>query len=176
MTPEEFRKAGHEVVDWIADYLRDVREYPVTPTVAPGDLIDRLPTQAPEQGEPIDAILKDFRELIVPGLTLWNHPRFLAYFSISASGPGILGEMLAAGLLDETRRIRETFPGARPLESVGYFEACAHLDGRKPEGRELRAGIDGLFDEISLSTRQLRSEEHTSELQSLRHLRMPSSA
>ena len=117
MTPEEFRKAGHEVVDWIADYLRDVREYPVTPTVAPGDLIDRLPTQAPEQGEPIDAILKDFRELIVPGLTLWNHPRFLAYFSISASGPGILGEMLAAGL-NVNQLLWKTAPAATELEQV----------------------------------------------------------
>ena len=117
MTPEEFRKAGHEVVDWIADYLRDVREFPVTPNVAPGDVIDRLPAQAPEQGEPMDAILKDFREIIVPGLTLWNHPRFLAYFSISASGPGILGEMLAAGL-NVNQLLWKTAPAATELELV----------------------------------------------------------
>jgi tRNA dimethylallyltransferase len=70
-------------------------------------------------------------------------------------------EMLAQGLLDETRRIREAFPRARPLESVGYFEACAFLDGRKPEGRAIRPGLDGLADEISLSTRQLVKKQRT---------------
>ncbi|MEO5926566.1 MAG: pyridoxal-dependent decarboxylase [Bryobacteraceae bacterium] len=117
MTPEEFRKSGHEVVDWIADYLRDVHTLPVVPDVAPGALIDALPSSAPEQGEPMDAILKDFRELIVPGLTHWNHPRFLAYFSISASGPGILGEMLAAGL-NVNQLLWKTSPAASELEQV----------------------------------------------------------
>jgi aromatic-L-amino-acid decarboxylase len=117
MSPEEFRAAGHEVVDWIADYLRDVHTLPVTPSVKPGDLIDALPASAPEQGEPMDAILRDFRELIVPGLTHWNHPRFLAYFSISASGPGILGEMLAAGL-NVNQLLWKTSPAATELEQV----------------------------------------------------------
>lgn len=117
MTPEEFRKAGHEVVDWIADYLRDVREYPVSPSVEPGALIDRLPRSAPEQGEPMEAILRDFRDLIVPGITHWNHPRFLAYFSISASGPGILGEMLAAAL-NVNHMLWRTSPAATELEQA----------------------------------------------------------
>jgi aromatic-L-amino-acid/L-tryptophan decarboxylase len=117
MTPEEFRKSGHEVVDWIADYLRDVHTLPVVPNVAPGALIDALPASAPEQGEPMEAILKDFRELIVPGLTHWNHPRFLAYFSISASGPGILGEMLTAGL-NVNQLLWKTAPAATELEQV----------------------------------------------------------
>jgi len=117
MSPEEFRKAGHEVVDWLADYLRDVHTLPVTPSVKPGDLIDALPASAPEHGEPMDAILNDFRELIVPGLTHWNHPRFLAYFSISASGPGILGEMLAAGL-NVNQLLWKTAPAATELEQV----------------------------------------------------------
>src|ERR1700722_15635417 len=98
MPPEEFRAAAHQAVDWIADYVRDIRDYPVLPNVQPGGLTDRLPPQAPELGEPITAILEDFRTCIVPGITHWNHPRFHAYFSISASGPGILGEMLAAAL------------------------------------------------------------------------------
>lgn len=98
MSPEEFRAAAHQTVDWIADYLRNVRQYPVTPRVQPGDLIARLPKQGPELGEPIEKILADFRDLIVPGVTHWNHPRFFGYFSISASGPGILAEMLAAAL------------------------------------------------------------------------------
>lgn len=117
MTSEEFRASGHEVVDWIADYLRDVREYPVAPQVEPGALIDRLPKSAPEQGESIEVILRDFRELIVPGITHWNHPRFLAYFSISASGPGILGEMLAAAL-NVNHMLWRTSPAATELERV----------------------------------------------------------
>ncbi len=117
MSPEEFRAAGHEVVDWIADYLRDVRDYPVSPAVEPGALIDRLPASAPEQGEPIENILRDFRDLIVPGITHWNHPRFLAYFSISASGPGILGEMLAAAL-NVNHMLWRTSPAATELEQV----------------------------------------------------------
>lgn len=117
MSPEEFRAAGHEVVDWIADYLRDVPEYPVTPSVKPGALIDCLPKSAPQHGEPIETILRDFRELIVPGITHWNHPRFLAYFSISASGPGILGEMLAAAL-NVNHMLWRTSPAATELEQV----------------------------------------------------------
>ncbi len=117
MTPEEFRKSGHEVVDWIADYLRDVATLPVSSGVKPGSVIDALPKSAPETGEPMDSILKDFRELIVPGLTHWNHPRFMAYFSISASGPGILGEMLAAGL-NVNQLLWKTAPAASELEQV----------------------------------------------------------
>ena len=117
MSPEEFRTAGHEVVDWIADYLRDIRDLPVVPDVQPGALIDRLPKTGPEQGESMDAILSDFRSLIVPGITHWNHPRFFAYFSISASGPGILGEMLAAAL-NVNHMLWKTSPAATELEHV----------------------------------------------------------
>jgi aromatic-L-amino-acid decarboxylase len=117
MSPEEFRATGHEVVDWIADYLRDIRDYPVTPSVEPGELIAALPRSAPEQGEPIEAILKDFREQIVPGLVHWNHPRFQAYFSISASGPGILAEMLTAAL-NVNQLLWKTAPAATELEQV----------------------------------------------------------
>ncbi len=117
MSPEEFRAAGHEVVDWIADYLRDIRNLPVVPDVQPGALIDRLPKTGPEQGESMDAILADFRNLIVPGITHWNHPNFFAYFSISASGPGILGEMLAAAL-NVNHMLWKTSPAATELEQV----------------------------------------------------------
>ena len=86
MSPDEFRASGHQVVDWIADYLRDIRDLPVLPGVQPGALTDALPAAGPDQGESMDAILADFRNLIVPGITHWNHPRFFGYFSISASG------------------------------------------------------------------------------------------
>jgi len=117
MSPEEFRASGHQVVDWIADYLRDIRDLPVLPDVQPGALIDGLPKTGPEKGESMDAIFADFRNLIVPGITHWNHPRFFAYFSISASGPGILGEMLAAAL-NVNHMLWKTSPAATELEQV----------------------------------------------------------
>ncbi len=117
MSPEEFRAAAHQAVDWMADYLRDIRDYPILPNVEPGDLIARLPKQGPEHGESIDAIFEDFRNVIVPGLTQWNHPRFFAYFSNSASGPGILGEMLAA-VLNANPMLWKTGPAAAELEQI----------------------------------------------------------
>jgi aromatic-L-amino-acid decarboxylase len=117
MTSDEFRTAAHQAVDWIADYLRDAGSYPVVPNVQPGDLIRALPAEGPEQGEPIETIFADFRERIVPGITHWNHPRFLAYFANSASGPGILGEMLAAAL-NNNSMVWKTGPAAAELEQV----------------------------------------------------------
>src|SRR3984885_5723474 len=117
MSPDEFRAAAHQVVDWMADYMRDIREYPVLAQPEPGALIDRLPAHGPETGVPMGAILDDFQKLIVPGITHWNHPRFFAYFSISASGPGILGEMLEAGL-KVNHMLWKTSPAATELEQV----------------------------------------------------------
>jgi aromatic-L-amino-acid decarboxylase len=117
MSPEEFRTAAHQTVDWIADYLRDVRDYPVLPNVEPGALTDRLPKSGPEHGESMETILEDFRSLILPGVTHWNHPRFFGYFSISGSGPGILGEMLAAAL-NINHMLWKTGPSATELEQV----------------------------------------------------------
>ncbi|MEO8027750.1 MAG: pyridoxal-dependent decarboxylase [Bryobacteraceae bacterium] len=117
MSPEQFRKSAHEAVDWIADYLENVRDYPVLPSVEPGDLVDALPPAAPEQGEPMDRILEDFRKLVVPGITHWNHPRFFGYFSVSASGPGIIGEMLTAAL-NVNAMLWKSSPAATELEQV----------------------------------------------------------
>jgi aromatic-L-amino-acid decarboxylase len=114
---QEFRNYGHQVVDWIADYLENIRSYPVLPHVKPGELIDQLPPAAPEQGESMDAILADFKRLIVPSVTHWNHPRFLAYFAISASEPGILGELLAAAL-NANGMVWKTCPALTELEQV----------------------------------------------------------
>jgi aromatic-L-amino-acid decarboxylase len=117
MSPEEFRAAAHQVVDWMADYMRDIREYPVLAQPEPGALIDRLPPHGPETGVPMGEILEDFQKLIVPGLTHWNHPRFFAYFSITASGPGILGEMLAA-TMNVQHMLWKAGPAATELEQV----------------------------------------------------------
>jgi aromatic-L-amino-acid decarboxylase len=117
MSPEEFRRAGHEVVDWIADYLACPELYPVLPRMKPGDLVDALPECGPERGEPIEAILGDFRKLVVPAITHWNHPGFMAYFANSASAPGILGEMLSAAL-NPNGMLWKTAPAVTELEQV----------------------------------------------------------
>jgi len=117
LSAEQFRQYGHEVVDWIADYLHTTRDYPVMPRMHPGDLVDALPASAPEQGEPMERILEDFKSLIVPALNHWNHPRFHAYFSVSASGAGILGEMLAAAV-NVNGMLWKSCPAAVELEQV----------------------------------------------------------
>ncbi len=98
MHPDEFRRHAHDLVDWMADYLRDVGELPVTPGVAPGDIRRRLPESPPAEGEPFAALFEDFRELIVPGMTHWNHPGWFAYFPCNNSPPAVLGEMLTAAM------------------------------------------------------------------------------
>jgi aromatic-L-amino-acid/L-tryptophan decarboxylase len=98
MPPEEFRTWGHVAVDWIADYLARVETLPVLSRVRPGEFRRSLPPRAPEEGESPEALLRDFQEQVVPALTHWNHPAFFGYFSVTGSGPGILGEMLAAAV------------------------------------------------------------------------------
>ncbi len=95
---EDFRHAGHEVIDWIAHYLEHTRDYPVLPKVQPGDLTRALPRSGPDKGESYDAILRDFDNIVLPAVTHWNHPRFLAYFACSGSAPAILAEALSAAL------------------------------------------------------------------------------
>jgi aromatic-L-amino-acid decarboxylase len=93
-----FREDGYAAVDWAADYLERVGELPVLAQVQPGELSAQLPASPPEQGEPFANVLHDLDELIVPALTNWQHPRFFAYFAVTASEPGILAELLAAAL------------------------------------------------------------------------------
>jgi len=98
MTPDEFRKYGREVVDWIADYYENVEKYPVLSQVKPGDIRAKLPGNPPEKGESFENILKDMRDIILPGVTHWQSPNFFAFFPANASFPAILGELLSAGL------------------------------------------------------------------------------
>ncbi|HEY3841222.1 MAG TPA: pyridoxal-dependent decarboxylase [Bryobacteraceae bacterium] len=117
MSPEEFRKAGHQVVDWLADYLSDPTKYPVLSRNRPGDLIDALPPSGPECGESWDQIFADFERQVVPAVTHWNHPGFMAYFANTASPPGILGEMLVAGL-NTNGILWKSSPAVTELEQV----------------------------------------------------------
>jgi aromatic-L-amino-acid decarboxylase len=117
MDPESFRREGHRVVDWIADYFAHPERYPVLSRVKPGDVRSALPVEAPEQGEPFDAILSDFENLIVPGITHWNHPGFFAYFAITGSAPGVLAEFLSAAL-NAQGMLWRTSPSVTELEEV----------------------------------------------------------
>jgi len=112
-----FRADGHDAVDWAADYLERRRELPVRSRVAPGEVRRRLPERPPERGEPFSAVLRDLDEIILPGVTHWNHPRFFAYFAITGSPPGILAELLAA-TLNVNAMLWRTSPAATELEEL----------------------------------------------------------
>ncbi len=113
----DFRKYGKELIDWIADYLDHPDRYPVLARVKPGEVKSQLPAQPPAAPESFDAILADFDRIILPGLTHWNHPGFMGYFGTTASLPGILGELLSAGL-NVNGMLWRTSPSATELESV----------------------------------------------------------
>jgi aromatic-L-amino-acid decarboxylase len=117
MDPAAFRAAAHAVADLMADYLESVERFPVFPAIEPGSLRPLFPTHAPEGPEPLDAILDDYRRLIEPNATHWQHPGFLAYFATTASGPGILGEMLTA-TLGQNPMLWRTSPIGTELEEV----------------------------------------------------------
>lgn len=117
LSPEEFRAAAHAAVDWIADYLEHPHVTPVRSQVKPGDIARALPTSAPTTGESLNAMLDDFQTIILPGITHWNHPSFFAYFANSASYPGILGELLAAGV-NANGMLWITSPAVTELEQV----------------------------------------------------------
>jgi aromatic-L-amino-acid decarboxylase len=113
----DFRRHGHALVDWIADYFEHVERYPVLSRVKPGDITTALPDHAPEDPEPFEAVMADFERILVPGLTHWNHPGFLAYFGITGSAPGALAEFLAAAL-NQQAMLWRTSPAATELEAV----------------------------------------------------------
>lgn len=98
MTPDEFRRYGRAVVDWIADYYEQVETYPVMAQVAPGEIRARLPEEPPAHGEPFEAMLADVERVILPGITHWQSPNFFAFFPANTSGPAILGDLLSSGL------------------------------------------------------------------------------
>jgi aromatic-L-amino-acid decarboxylase len=117
MHPEDFRRHAHTLVDWMADYLRDVGTLPVTPAVSPGDVRRAVPDAPPLDPEPFEALFEDFRRVIVPGMTHWNHPGWFAYFPGNNSPPSILGEMLTATIGAQCMSW-VTSPAATELEQV----------------------------------------------------------
>jgi aromatic-L-amino-acid decarboxylase len=144
MGPDAFRAAAHEVVDMMADYLATLEARPVFPSIEPGTLAPAFPSTAPDEPEPLGAILDDYTRLVEPNATHWQHPGFFAYFATTASGPGILGEMLTA-VLGQNPMLWRTSPIGTELEGVvvGWLRAAFGLP----------ATFDGLLtDTASTST------------------------
>src|SRR5712691_728003 len=117
MSAEEFRRHGHQIVDWISDYFENIEKLPVLAQIEPGELKAALPSSPPPKGEAMEAILADVDRLIVPALTHWSHPSFFAYFDTSTSAPGIFGELLSAAF-DNKAMLWRTSPASTELEEV----------------------------------------------------------
>jgi len=182
---EDFRRQGHVLVDWIADYLDGLEGRPVTSAVAPGEIRARLPASPPPAPEPFAAVLADLDDVIVPGLTHWQHPSFFAYFPCNSSYSAILGELVSAGLgvngmlwatspaateleslmcdwmlelLDLPDRFRTTGPGGGVIQgTASEATLCAILAARErvTEGRANRAGGTGRL--VAYATAQAHS-------------------
>jgi aromatic-L-amino-acid/L-tryptophan decarboxylase len=117
MTPDQFRRYGYQVVDWIADYWTTLPERRVAPEVKPGDIAARLPAGPTEHGESMAAILADLSTVVTPGLTHWQHPGFFGYFPANTSGPSVLGDLLCAGV-GVQGMLWATSPACTELETV----------------------------------------------------------
>lgn len=117
LTPEEFRTQGHAVIDWIADYWASLDGRPVLSQVAPGEVAARLPTSAPQVGEPFAAVLADLDTVVVPGLTHWQHPRFFAYFPANSSPAAVLADLVSSGI-GAQGMLWSTSPAVTEIEQV----------------------------------------------------------
>lgn len=117
MSPDEFRTAGKALVDWIADYWEHIEDHPVLSQVEPGWVRAQLPDAPPEHGEPFEAMLADVDRVVMPGITHWQHPGFHAYFNTGASGPSVLGDLLASGL-GVQGMLWSTSPAATEVETL----------------------------------------------------------
>jgi aromatic-L-amino-acid/L-tryptophan decarboxylase len=113
----DVRADGAAALEWVASYLERLREYPVLARVEPGDVRTALPAAPPDEPEPFDAVLRDLDRVLLPGITHWQSPRYFAYFATTASEPGILAELLAAGL-NQVGILWRTSPALQELEEV----------------------------------------------------------
>ena len=147
---QAFRRHGHALVDWVADYLGGLDARPVCEPVEPGDVRAKLPAQAPEQAEPFEAVLADLDRVVVPGLTHWQHPGWFAYFPAQSSPPAILGELAAAGM-GVQGMLWSTSPAATEIESH-VLDWLVDLLGVPQEWKTTGAGGGVLQSGASAST------------------------
>ena len=144
MSPEEFRQWGHRTIDWIAEYMEKPEAHPVLSAVEPGSVRAQLPKVPPESGEGMEAIFADIERVILPGITHWNHPDFFAYFAISGSGPGVLGELFTAAF-NVNAMLWKTSPSATELEEL-VLDWLRQMLGLEPQFM----GV--VYDTASIST------------------------
>lgn len=147
MNTNEFRRAGYQMIDWVADYLDNVEKYPVMSQVKPGEVRSQLPPHPPVQGEPFEAILRDVEKIIMPGITHWQSPNFFAYFPSNNSGPSILGELLSAGL-GVQGMLWATSPACTELETH-VLDWMVDLLGLPPTFKSTSAGGGVIQDSAS---------------------------
>src|SRR6266498_3942802 len=164
MSKEEFRRFGHELIDWISDYFENIEDLPVLSQIQPGDLKAQLPSSPPAQGESMEQIISDLDRLVLPAITHWSHPSFFAYFATSTSAPGIFGELLSAAF-DNKAMLWRTSPASTELEEVTLdwlrqmmgldagmtgiiydtaFVSSMHAMAAAREGAELRIREEGM--------------------------------
>lgn len=150
MTPEEFRRHGHQFVDWVADYWTGLGERRVTPEVGPGEVAARLPAKAPETGDSFDTVLADLDDIIAPALTHWQHPGFFAYFPANTSGPSVLADLVGAGI-GVQGMLWATGPACTELETV-MLDWLADLLDLPPKFRSGASGGGVIQDSASSAT------------------------
>ena len=181
MNAKEFRRFGHELIDWIGDYFERIEELPVLSQIEPGDLKAQIPTSPPRQGEAMSEIIADVDRLIVPALTHWSHPSFFAYFATSTSAPGVFGELLSAAF-DNKAMLWRTSPASTELEEVtldwlrqmmgldaGYsgiiYDTASvssmHAIAAAREGVELRIREEGMSGRTDLPLLRVYVSEHS---------------
>ena len=145
LNPKDFKKEAGPVVDWIDRYMNTIHSLPVKSKVQPGEIYKAIPEEAPLHPEPMEQIMEDMDRIILPGLTHWNHPGFLAYFPSSATAPALLGEFVTAGL-GSNAMLWLTSPAGTELEErvvdwlrqadarvgLGLFGATQHLLNDRP--------------------------------------------
>ncbi len=139
MTTDDFRRHGHAVIDWLADYHSQIESFPVLSTVKPGEIVAALPGHVPTESESFSNVLADLNDVLMPGITHWQHPSFFAYFPANASFPSILGDLLASGLGIQGM-LWQTSPACTELETVVMDWLAKLLD--LPE-RFLSSGMGG---------------------------------
>jgi aromatic-L-amino-acid decarboxylase len=144
MPPDEFRRHGHTLVEWIARYFEGIEQYPVLSVAKPGDLCAALPASAPDAPEPFEEVIADLDRLIVPNATHWNHPGFFAYFAITGSAPGVLMDFVSSAL-NQQAMLWRTSPAATELEhaTLRWLARLMHLP-------DLFDGV--IYDTASVST------------------------
>ncbi|HEX6870795.1 MAG TPA: pyridoxal-dependent decarboxylase [Micromonosporaceae bacterium] len=150
MSAEDFRRYGHQMIDWVADYWAGLADHSVLAQVSPGEIASRLPAQAPQTGDTFPDLAGDLTDLVLPGLTHWQHPRFFAYFPANTSGPSVLADLVCAGI-GVQGMLWATGPACTELETV-MLDWLADLLGLPAAFRSSGAGGGVIQDSASSAT------------------------